>query len=91
MPHSSSEETQDIPEQQPHGSTSAEAPKNHAVILPAKVPGPGPGDYNVTPPAIWQNGHAVRFGYPGLGRKYPPRTPDQPRAEISCTYAEPAH
>ncbi|CAM9245151.1 unnamed protein product [Ectocarpus sp. 13 AM-2016] len=91
MPHSSSEETQDIPEQQPHGSTSAEAQKNHTVILPAKVPGPGPGDYNVTPPAIGQNGHAVRFGYPGLGRKYPPRTPDQPRAEIPCTYAEPAH
>ncbi|CAM9387077.1 unnamed protein product [Ectocarpus fasciculatus] len=89
----SSEGTQDMPEQQPHGCTSAEVQehKKHTGTTPAKVPGPGPGDYNITPPAIGQNGHAVRFGYPGLGRKYPPRTPDQPRAEIPCTYAEPAH
>ena len=50
---------------------------------------PGPGDYNIAHHSVGDNPGGNKFG--SLGKKYPPRTPDQPRAEIPCSYAEPEH
>lgn len=58
------------------------------MALPTK---PGPGDYNIAHHAVGENGSAVRFGDPVPGKKYPPRTPDYPRAQVPCSYAEPDH
>lgn len=52
---------------------------------------PGPGDYNIAHHAVGENGGAVTFGDPVPGKRYPPRTPDIPRAEVPCSYAEPEH
>lgn len=54
--------------------------------LPPKAP--GPGDYDIAHPAIGENGNAINFGDPGTRRRYPPRTPDLPRAQTPCSYAE---
>lgn len=58
------------------------------MALPTK---PGPGDYNIAHHSIGENGNAVKFGDPKQGKRYPPRTPDLPRAEVPCSYAEPEH
>lgn len=50
---------------------------------------PGPGDYNIAHHSVGDNLGGTKFG--SLGKKYPPRTPDQPRAEVPCSYAEPGH
>lgn len=56
------------------------------------VPGkPGPGDYDIAHHGVGQNGSAIKFGGLAPGKRYPPRTPDQPLAEIPCSYAEPDH
>lgn len=51
---------------------------------------PGPGDYNIAHHSVGDNPSGVKFGS-APGKKHPPRTPDQPRAEIPCSYAEPEH
>lgn len=58
------------------------------IAIPTK---PGPGDYNIAHNSVGENGNAVKFGDPSRGKRYPPRTPDQPRAQIPCSYAEPEH
>lgn len=49
---------------------------------------PGPGDYDIAHPAVGEGGNAIKFGDPGKRARYPPRTPDQPRAQVPCSYAE---
>lgn len=49
---------------------------------------PGPGDYDIAHPAVGEKGNTVRFGDPAKRSRYPPRTPDQPRAQVPCSYAE---
>lgn len=52
---------------------------------------PGPGDYNIAHHSIGDNSGGMKFGSRAPGTKYPPRTPDHPRAQTPCSYAEPKH
>lgn len=50
---------------------------------------PGPGDYNVAHHGVGDAGtgkYVVKIGDPG--NRYPSRTPDHPRAQVPCSYAE---
>lgn len=49
---------------------------------------PGPGDYDAAHPAIGEEGRRSMFGDPKKRGRYPPRTLEQPRAQIACSYAE---
>lgn len=55
------------------------------IVIPTA---PGPGDYDIAHPAVGDKGNTIQFGDPAKRGRYPPRTPDQPRAQVPCSYAE---
>lgn len=74
--------------------TFANAPSARVAIgkkitrnVPPRAPSSGHND--AIDPEVGDNkGSTIKLGGSWVGRKYPPRTPDQVRARIPCSYAE---
>lgn len=69
----------------PSARFSAAKRERNSAPLPSA---PGPGDYDVAHPAIGEEGRRSMFGDPKKRGRYPPRTLEQPRARVACSYAE---
>lgn len=67
-------------------STCFPVAKRERDLIPARTP--GPGDYNICHFSIAGLGNAIRFGDPTRRKRYLPRTPEHPIADVPCSYAE---
>lgn len=67
-------------------STRISVSKRERDATPPRTP--GPGDYDVSHSSVGFKASTSRLGDPAKRKRYPPRTPAQPIAEVPCSYVE---